>query len=230
MFAYTFSAFTDRTYVLNYTDEAPTEARRATPTSAPFAFSGIYELPFGHGRRWGGNAGRVVNALVGGWTRHGDRVSSRADGRSASPIAAGTSISTATRTACRPATRATSTQPVFDLSGFYFADAAVQTNGVVDPVKQRNDHPHPPGQQRPLLPAPRRHPAQPGAERMADLARQATAITSRIRGQFNLELLNAFNQTIYAAPGTDPTNANFGKVTSQFNLPQSVQLAFKLQF
>jgi len=55
-------------------------------------------------------------------------------------------------------------------------------------------------------------------------------ITARVRGQINIELLNAFNQTIYAAPGTDPTNATFGKVTSQFNLPQSVQLAFKLQF
>ena len=29
--------------------------------------------------------------------------------------------------------------PVFDVSGFYFSDAAVQTNGVHDPVKQRND-------------------------------------------------------------------------------------------
>ncbi len=54
--------------------------------------------------------------------------------------------------------------------------------------------------------------------------------TSRVRGQINIELLNAFNQTIFTAPTTDPTNANFGKVTSQFNLPQSVQIAFKLLF
>ncbi len=30
-------------------------------------------------------------------------------------------------------------QPVFDTSGFYFHDAAVQTNGVDDPAKQRAD-------------------------------------------------------------------------------------------
>ena len=30
-------------------------------------------------------------------------------------------------------------QPVFDIGGFYFHDAAVQTNGADDPVKQRND-------------------------------------------------------------------------------------------
>ena len=54
--------------------------------------------------------------------------------------------------------------------------------------------------------------------------------TSRVRGQINIELLNAFNQTIFAAPNADPTNVNFGKVTSQFNLPQSVQVAFKLVF
>ena len=29
--------------------------------------------------------------------------------------------------------------PVFDVSGFYFHDAAVQTNGVDDPAKQRAD-------------------------------------------------------------------------------------------
>ncbi len=32
-----------------------------------------------------------------------------------------------------------SNQPVFDISGFYFHDAAVQTNGVDDPAKQRAD-------------------------------------------------------------------------------------------
>ena len=29
---------------------------------------------------------------------------------------------------------------------------------------------------------------------------------------------------------TDPRNANFGKVTQQFNLPGSAQIAFKLLF
>ena len=65
---------------------------------------------------------------------------------------------------------------------------------------------------------------------MAAVVRQARDISSRVRGQINIELLNAFNQTIYSAPNTDPRNANFGKVTGQFNLPQSAQIAFKVIF
>ncbi len=229
MFAYTWSAFTDRTYVLNYTDEAPTEAAADADVPHRFAFSGIYELPFGHGRRWGGNAGRVVNALVGDWT-----VTAIASLQSGRPI----SFADRSRNLYfdgDPSSLSASysgdvTQPVFDLSGFYFADAAVQTNGVVDPVKQRNDP------RIRLANNLRYFPHRVGTLRSQALNEwqmsfvKRLSITSRIRGQVNVELLNAFNQTIYAAPGTDPASANFGKVTSQFNLPQSVQLAFKLQF
>ena len=121
-------------------------------------------------------------------------------------------------------------QPVFDLSGFYFSDAAIQTNGAVDPNKQRAD-------QRIRLANNLRY----FPHRIGNLRSQAlnewqmsfvkrVNFTERVRGQVNIELLNAFNQTIFSAPNTDPTNAAFGRVTSQFNLPQSMQLAFKLLF
>jgi hypothetical protein len=106
----------------------------------------------------------------------------------------------------------------------------VQTNGAVDPTKQRND-------QRIRLANNVRHfPHRNGNLRSQALNEwqmsfvKKVSITERVRGQVNIELLNAFNQTIFSAPNTDATNANFGKVTSQFNLPQSVQLAFKLLF
>jgi len=34
-------------------------------------FSFVWELPFGHGRRWGNSSHPVVNALIGGWTLSG---------------------------------------------------------------------------------------------------------------------------------------------------------------
>ena len=55
-------------------------------------------------------------------------------------------------------------------------------------------------------------------------------INDRVRGQFHVEFLNAFNRAVYANPNTDPTNADFGKVTSQTNLPRDIQLAMKLVF
>ena len=45
-----------------------------------------------------------------------------------------------------------------------------------------------------------------------------------------MEFLNAFNSAVFANPNTDPTNADFGKVTSQTNLPRDIQLALKLVF
>ena len=41
---------------------------------------------------------------------------------------------------------------------------------------------------------------------------------------------NAFNHPIFSNPNTDPTNADFGKVTSQANLPRDIQLAAKIVF
>jgi hypothetical protein len=51
-----------------------------------------------------------------------------------------------------------------------------------------------------------------------------------VRAQFHAEFLNAFNKTVYANPITDPTRADFGRVTSQNNLPRDIQLALKLVF
>ena len=50
----------------------------------------------------------------------------------------------------------------------------------------------------------------------------------RVRAQLNVEFLNAFNVVVFNDANTDPTNANFGKVTSQNNLPRDIQLGFKI--
>ena len=229
LFAYTYSTFTDRNYMLNFTDDAPTEAAADADIPHRFAFSGILELPFGQGRRWGANANRVVNALVGDWT-----ITAIASIQSGRPISF-TDRARNLYDAGDPNTLSASysgdvNQPVFDIAPFYFDDAAVQTGGVVDPNRQRND------QRIRLANNVRYFPHRIGSLRSQALNEwqmsfvKRVSITPRIRGQINVELLNAFNQTIFAAPTTDPTNANFGKVTSQFNLPQSIQLAFKLLF
>jgi hypothetical protein len=55
-------------------------------------------------------------------------------------------------------------------------------------------------------------------------------LSGRVRAQFNVEFLNAFNHPIFNDPNTDPTNADFGKVTSQANLPRDIQIAAKIVF
>jgi hypothetical protein len=120
--------------------------------------------------------------------------------------------------------------PVFDTSGFYFHDAAVQTNGVVDPVKQRND------QRIRLVSNLRYYPTRLDGLRghplnLWDISLvKRVQFNDRVRAQFHVEFLNAFNKAIFNNPNVDPTNANFGKVTSQANLPRDIQIAAKFVF
>ena len=120
--------------------------------------------------------------------------------------------------------------PVFDVSGFYFHDAAVQTNGVDDPVKQRAD------QRIRLVNNLRYFPSRVDGIRSPFLKLwdisivKQVPLNGRVRAQFNVEFLNAFNTVVFNDANTDPTNASFGKVTSQNNLPRDIQLAAKIVF
>ena len=51
-----------------------------------------------------------------------------------------------------------------------------------------------------------------------------------VRGQLHIELYNAFNDVFFNNPNLSPQSADFGKVTSQNNLPRDIQLAAKIVF
>ena len=52
---------------LNDQDLAPSRALLDSDRTHRWVFSGVYEMPFGKGRRFGGGAGRGMNLLLGGW-------------------------------------------------------------------------------------------------------------------------------------------------------------------
>jgi len=106
----------------------------------------------------------------------------------------------------------------------------VQTNGVDDLTKQRND-------QRIRLGSNVRYfPSRIDGIRGPVLKTWDISLVKQVRlggdvrAQFNVEVLNAFNQAYFNNANTDPRSANFGKVTSQNNLPREVQLAAKIVF
>ena len=59
---------------------------------------------------------------------------------------------------------------------------------------------------------------------------KAIQIGGRVRAQIHLELYNAFNQTFFGDPNLDPRTADFGKVTSQSNVPRNIQIGTKIIF
>ena len=225
--AYTWSRFREQVFQLNPYDTTYEDRPAASDVPHRVTISGILELPFGHGRAFAANANRFTDAFIGGW-------SLQAIGQ----LQSGQPIDLNARNVYfngDPASLKTdysgdTNNPVFDLSGFYFHDAAVQTNGVDDPVKQRADT------RIRLANNVRYFPSKTDGLRSPKLNLWDISIikqirlSERVRGQFHIELLNAFNRAVYANPNTDPTNADFGKVTSQTNLPRDIQLAMKVVF
>ena len=187
----------------------------------------VYELPFGRGRAFASNASGWVNGLIGGWSVNGF-----GQFQSGRPLDfEGRNIYfNGDLSALKAKYTSDSDVPVFDLSGFYFHDAAVQTNGVDDPVKQRADT------RIRLANNLRYFPSRVDGIRSPFLKLwdisivKQVPLSGRVRAQFNVEFLNAFNTVVFNDANTDPTNAAFGKVTSQNNLPRDIQLAVKIVF
>ena len=169
---YTWSKFTERVFQLNPTDTAYEERLSEADVPHRLAVSGIWELPFGRGRHWARDAGGLLDAAIGGW-------SLQAIGQ----IQSGRPISFHDRNiyfngdlnALKTDFTGDSNNPVFDISGFYFNDAAVMTNGAARPGEAARRSAHPAGQQHPLLPLARPRPAQPAAESLGHLARETGA-------------------------------------------------------
>ena len=57
-----------------------------------------------------------------------------------------------------------------------------------------------------------------------------TQILERLQVQIRFEMFNVLNRTQFNGPELNPTNANFGKITSAANLPRAVQLGIRLRW
>ncbi|MBM3812027.1 MAG: carboxypeptidase regulatory-like domain-containing protein [Acidimicrobiia bacterium] len=51
-----------------------------------------------------------------------------------------------------------------------------------------------------------------------------------VQARFSVDLLNATNHTNFSAPVTDPSSGNFGRVTGQRGLPRVIQFNLRLEF
>ena len=135
MTSYTWSDFKEQVTRLNDTDTDYEERYHDTHLPHRLVVNGIWELPFGQGRRFANDANPVVNAIIGNWS-----VSAIWNWQSGRPnLTMGNVYYDGDITKLKTKYTNDPDVPVFDTSGFYFHDAAVQTNGVDDPAKQRAD-------------------------------------------------------------------------------------------
>ncbi|MGH9801900.1 MAG: TonB-dependent receptor domain-containing protein, partial [Blastocatellia bacterium] len=212
-----------------FRNESDTEfERRLSDADIPhrLVISGIWEIPFGRGRKFGANWHRAIDVVAGGWQFQG--IGQLQGGR---PITIGNVYYNGDITKLKTSINNKGIDnTTFDISGFYFTDAAVQTNGVVDPVKQRAD---------PRISLTTNYRVMPSRFsqfrgdnlNLWDLSVSKNFVfTEKIRLQLRGEFLNAFNTPNFGDPNLSPNSSNFGKITGQNNLARNVQIGLKLIF
>jgi hypothetical protein len=229
MAAYTFSKLREELSRLNDTDTSYEDRVSRDDMPHRFTLNGIWELPFGRDRKFANQMNPILNAIAGGWN-----VAATWTWQSGRPLdlTASNAFSYYDGDLSKLKINYTDNpdNPVFDISHFYFHDAAVQTNGQDDPVKQRAD------QRIQLVNYVRVLPSRLSNLRgptlnMWDMSFVKTVpVVGRSRLEVHIELYNAFNTVFYNDPNPDPRSASFGKVTSQNNLPRNLQIGTKFTF
>jgi hypothetical protein len=234
---YTYSRSRDK---LNYLNPAAGILEdRVAPQDRPHRFSigTVMRLPFGRNEKWGDGWNGVVDALLGGW-----QLSSTYQYQSGSPLTWGNVYydsacgdpkdleSYIGRNVSGGTAGLTGDAPAWNLSCFYFHDAAVQTNGVDDPAKQRADQRISMGNTLryfpSTLPQVRTHQLH-----LLDFGLTKNfALPRGMRLQVRMEAINGLNYTVLWNPNVTPSNATFGFINQERNNPRDIQLGLRWTF
>ena len=217
--SYTWAKFTERVFLLNPTDTEYEERLSEADVPHRVTVSGIWELPFGRDRRWANTSG-VADAIIGGWS-----VQAIGQMQSGRPISFHDRniYFSGDLNSLKTDYSGDTNLPVFNISGFYFNDLPTDAARRADQrIRLANNIRYFPSR----VPGLRGH----GLNLWDISFVKQVRFSDRVRGQFHVEMLNAFNRAVFNNPNTDPTSAEFGKVTSQANLPRDIQLAVKIVF
>lgn len=208
---YTWSKFMQATETLQSDDLAPTRVISDFDRPHRVVASGIYELPFGKGKRLMSNAGGVANGIVGGW-----QISAVYTFQSGAPINFGNIIfyGADPETIVLPRSEQT-VERWFNTNAGFEKSANLQLASNVRAFPLRFSS------------------LRSDMTDNWDLAVQKnTVIKERYNFQFKAEFLNAMNHPLFPAPNTTPTAAAFGSVvaSTQANYARRVQLTGKFIF
>ncbi len=223
--SYTWSKLLEQNSLLNSTDTQFEKRISTDDITHRVVVSGIWEFPFGRGRKWGTNWHGIINQVLGGW-----QTGAIFQAQSGRPIGWGNRFYSGDPSQLRATITGSAVDGTFDKSGFYFHDAAVQTNGVDSPSKQRDDNRIKLSDNIRYFPSRLPNFRGQGLDLWDISLIKSFLVTERVRLQFRGEFLNAFNHAQFNDPNLDPTSSDFSKVTSQNNLPRNIQLALKLTF
>lgn len=177
-------------------------------------FSGVYELPFGKGRKYLGSMSPVGQILIGGWQMNGILTM-----QSGTPLSIGANNTIGLFTM---AARANNNGRSAARSG----DVRTRLNGYFDPSVFSQPAPFTFGNVGTRLPDVLSH-----YQNNFDLSLfKVFRLTERFQLQFRAEAFNALNRVQFGGINTTVTSGSFGFVTSQANSPRQLQFGLKLVF
>jgi Carboxypeptidase regulatory-like domain/TonB dependent receptor len=207
--SYTWSKLMDATEFLNATDPIPYESISSFDRTHHLVMSGIWELPFGRGRRFGSHLPKPVEFIAGGWQLNG--VVQRQSGPPLGfgdvwTLFTGNPDSVVLSKDERNVDRWFNTNAGFNKNNAQ----ALGSNIRVSPLRFggiRAD----------------------GQARWDLSAIKNFRVTEKVKMQFRTECLNAWNHPNLSTPNTTPTNSSFGAITGQ-DVPRSFQMSLNLTF
>jgi Carboxypeptidase regulatory-like domain/TonB dependent receptor len=227
-FAYTRSKWTQQTEYLNAADAKPTKMISDQDAPNRFSMSAFYEFPFGKGQRFGSNANKFVNAVIGGWQIEGTYAY-----QSGFPVAFGSDAFYLGGPISIPKSQQT-------VSHWFNTSAFVNVLGATLPTCQSA----PTGSANCATPVNhvRTLPLRFADVRTdpinnADLGlRKDIRVNETMKVQLRMEFLNAFNHPLLNGlalmPVVNPSSATFGQTTAsnQQNYARRAQLSAKFIF
>ena len=205
--SYTWSKLMQAIEYLNDVDARPSEVISNQDYPHRFALNGIFELPFGKGRKWFGGASRWVDMFIGGWQFQGWY-----EGQSGEALGFGNAIVRGNlRNLVLPVSERTS-ESWFDL------DAA---NLIFerDPAKlfTTNSNSSSETNTTNIRTLPQRfgYIRADGTNNFDLSLFKNIRLTETVRLQFRAESFNAINHVQFANPNTGVTNTAFGSITGE---------------
>jgi hypothetical protein len=202
-----------------------------------FKANGVYELPFGPGRRWA-NWGGVAGKILGGWSVNG--LMRWQSGEPIAIVSARSTLNRAGRSGLNTVNSTLSVQQLQDRTGLFF-DATGRPvlfdPALISAVRANANAPEPGGN--PFLTNPtagnvgslQLTPVSGPSVFFLDMSMiKRTNITERVNIEFRAEAFNVLNHTAFDVSQTQSINAaGFGQITGSF-APRVMQFGLKLNF
>jgi len=208
--SYTWSKFMEAISYLNAADPLPTEVISDFDRTHRFTMNGIYELPFGKGRRFLSNVNQAGSYLISGW-----QLSGIYQYQSGSPINFGNIFFTGSfDNIPLPSNHRTTDRWFNTNAGFVLPSNAQPVSNVrTFPLRLSNVR------------------TQPINNIDLSIIKK-TQLWEGKNLEFRGEFINAFNHVLLPAPNTTVTSAAFGSIvaSNQANYPRRIQLTLKFVF